>query len=75
LLDAFRSVLARHPDGHLELIGPEKVIPREVSPYPTNPHVLEIEPYFRRGAYAELLRAKISELPSGSVSFFNKIKV
>jgi glycosyltransferase involved in cell wall biosynthesis len=33
--------------------------------------VLEIEPYFRRAAYKDLLRAKVSELPSGSVSFFN----
>jgi glycosyltransferase involved in cell wall biosynthesis len=73
LLDAFRIVLAQHPDAHLELIGPERVIPREVLlPICDDPHVLEIEPYFRPGAYAELLRAKVSELPSGSVSFYNK---
>jgi glycosyltransferase involved in cell wall biosynthesis len=73
LLDAFRIVLAHHPDAHLELIGPEKVIPREaLLPVCDDPHVLEIEPYFRPGAYAQLLRAKVSELPSGSVSFFNK---
>ena len=73
LLDAFRIVLAQHPDAHLELIGPEKVFPREVLlPVCDDPHVLELEPYFRPGAYAELLRGKISELPSGSVSFFNK---
>ena len=73
LLDAFRIVLSEHPDAHLELIGPERVYPREVLlPVCDDPHVLEIEPYFRHGAYAELLRAKASELPSGSISFFNK---
>jgi glycosyltransferase involved in cell wall biosynthesis len=72
LLEAFHIVLAQHPDAHLELIGPEKVIPREVLfPACTDRHVLELEPYFRPGAYAELLRAKISEFPSGTVSFFN----
>jgi glycosyltransferase involved in cell wall biosynthesis len=30
LLDAFRIVLAQQPDAHLELIGPEKIIPLEV---------------------------------------------
>jgi hypothetical protein len=34
--------------------------------------VLEIESYFRPGVYADLLIAKISGLPSRSVSFFNK---
>ena len=73
LLDAFRIVLAQHPDAHLKLIGPEKVLSREVLfPVCDDPHVLELEPYFRPGAYAELLRGKISEFPSGSVSFFNK---
>jgi glycosyltransferase involved in cell wall biosynthesis len=73
LLDAFHIVLAQHPDAHLELIGPEKVIPREaLFPVCDDPHVLEIEEYFRPGAYSELLRAKMSKLPSGSVSFFNK---
>ncbi len=73
LLDAFRIVLAHHPDAHLELIGPEMVIPREVLlPVCDDPHVHEIEPYFRPGKYAELLRAKVSEFPSGSISFFNK---
>jgi glycosyltransferase involved in cell wall biosynthesis len=72
LLDAFRIVLAQHPDAHLELIGPQYVIPREtLLPVCDDPHVLEIEPYFRRAAYKDLLRAKVSELPSGSVSFFN----
>jgi Glycosyl transferases group 1 len=37
-----------------------------------DPHVKAIAPYFRRGVYAELLRAKVSGLPSGSVSFFNE---
>jgi glycosyltransferase involved in cell wall biosynthesis len=73
LLDAFHIVLTQHPDAHLKLIGPEKVISREsLLPICDDPHVLEIEPYFRPGAYAELLRAKISQLPSGSVSFFGK---
>jgi glycosyltransferase involved in cell wall biosynthesis len=73
LLDAFRVVLAQYPDAHLKLIGPEKVHPREaLLPICDDQHVLEIEPYFRPGAYAELLRAKISQLPSGSVSFLNK---
>ena len=44
----------------------------ELFPACDDPHVLELEPYFRPGAYAELLRAKVSEFPSGSVSFFNK---
>jgi glycosyltransferase involved in cell wall biosynthesis len=73
LLDAFRIVLAQHPDVHLEFIGPETVILREVLlPTHDNPHVLELEPYFRPGAYSELLHSKVSELPSGSVAFFNK---
>jgi glycosyltransferase involved in cell wall biosynthesis len=72
LLDAFRIVLARHPDAHLELIGPEKVLPLEVLlPVCDDPYALALEPYYRPGAYSELLRAKISELPSGSVSFYN----
>jgi hypothetical protein len=37
-----------------------------------DPHVKAIAPYFRRGVYAELLRAKVSGLPSGSVSFFQR---
>jgi glycosyltransferase involved in cell wall biosynthesis len=73
LLDAFRIVLAEHPDAHLELIGPERVHPLEsLFPACDDSHVLEIESYFRPGAYAELLRAKVSRLPSGSVSFFNQ---
>jgi glycosyltransferase involved in cell wall biosynthesis len=72
LLDAFQIVLAEHPDAHLELIGPERVFPREVLfPACDDPHVLEIEPYFQPGAYAQLLRAKVSEFPSGSISFLN----
>jgi glycosyltransferase involved in cell wall biosynthesis len=73
LLDAFRIVLAQHPDAHLRVIGPENVVPREaLFPNCDDPHVLALEPYFRPGgAYAELLRAKISELPSGSISFLN----
>jgi glycosyltransferase involved in cell wall biosynthesis len=73
LLDAFRIVLAHHPDAHLELIGPERVLPREVLfPACDDPHVLALEPYFRPGAYAELLRTKIFEFPLGSISFLNQ---
>jgi glycosyltransferase involved in cell wall biosynthesis len=73
LLDAFHIVLAQHPDAHLELIGPERVYPREVLfPACNDPHVLSLDPFFRPGAYAELLRAKISEFPLGSISFLNK---
>jgi glycosyltransferase involved in cell wall biosynthesis len=73
LLDAFHIVLAQHPDAHLKLIGPEMVVSREaLFPNCDDPHVLELEPYFRPGAYAELLRAKVSEFPTGSVSLFNK---
>jgi hypothetical protein len=32
----------------------------------------QIERYFAPGKYAELLRSKVSEMPAGSVSFFNK---
>jgi glycosyltransferase involved in cell wall biosynthesis len=72
LLDAFQIVLAQHPDANLELIGPEIVIPLEgLFPGCDDPHVLQIEPYFRSGAYAELLRAKVSKLPEGSISSFN----
>jgi glycosyltransferase involved in cell wall biosynthesis len=72
LLEAFHIVLAQHPDAHLKLIGPEKIIPREVLfPACNDPHVLELEPYFRPGAYTELLRAKVSEFPPGTVSLFN----
>lgn len=73
LLDAFRIVLAQHPDAHLKLIGPENVLPREVLlPVSDDPHVLALEPYYRPGAYAELLRTKLSAFPSGTVSFFNQ---
>lgn len=73
LLDAFQIVLAQHPDAHLKLIGPEVVFPREaLFPACDDPHVLALEPYFRPGAYAELLRAKVSKLPPGSISFFNQ---
>jgi glycosyltransferase involved in cell wall biosynthesis len=73
LLDAFRIVLAQHPDAHLKLIGPEMVVSREaLFPNCDDPHVLELEPLFRPGAYAELLRAKVSEFPSGSLSLLNQ---
>jgi glycosyltransferase involved in cell wall biosynthesis len=73
LLDAFRIVLAQHPDAHLKLIGPDKVISLDaLLPACDDPHVLEIEPYFRPGAYATLLRTKISAFPPGSVSLFNE---
>ena len=73
LLDAFQMVLAHHPDAHLELIGPERVFPLEtLFPACNDPHVLELEECFRPGVYADLLRAKVSKLPSGSVSFLNK---
>ena len=73
LLDAFRIVLSKHPDAHLKLIGPEMVVSLEaLFPNCKDPHVLALEPYFRPGAYAELLRAKVSQFPSGSVSFFNE---
>jgi glycosyltransferase involved in cell wall biosynthesis len=72
LLDAFQTVLSHHPDARLDLIGPERVLPREsLFPACDDPHVLALEPYFRPGAYAELLRAKVSEFPSGSISFLN----
>ena len=72
LLDAFKVVLAHYPDAHLELIGQERVFPLEaLFPGCADPHLLDIEPYFRPGMYAELLRAKISEFPSGSISFLN----
>jgi glycosyltransferase involved in cell wall biosynthesis len=72
LLDAFQIVLAHHPEAHLELIGQERVFPLEaLFPGCEDPHLLELESYFRPGTYAELLRAKISEFPSGSISFLN----
>jgi glycosyltransferase involved in cell wall biosynthesis len=73
LLDAFHIVLSQHPDAHLKLIGPEMVVSREaLFPNCEDPHVLELEPYFRPGAYPELLRAKVSEFPPGNISFLNK---
>ena len=73
LLDAFHIVLAQHPDAHLKLIGPEMVVSREaLFPNCDDPHVLRLDEYFRPGAYAELLRAKVSEFPSGSISFLNE---
>jgi len=72
LLDAFQIVLAHHPDAHLELIGQERVFPLEaLFPGCADSHLLEIEPYFQPATYAELLRAKISEFPSGAISFLN----
>ena len=73
LLDAFRIVLTQHSDAHLKLIGPELVVSREaLFPNCNDPHVLALDPLFRPGAYAELLRAKVSEFPSGSLSFYNQ---
>jgi glycosyltransferase involved in cell wall biosynthesis len=73
LLDAFRIVLAQHPDAHLKLIGPEMVVSREaLFPNCNDPHVLELEPLFRPGAYAELLRVKVAEFPSESLLFLNQ---
>ena len=73
LLDAFHIVLAQHPDAHLKLIGPEMVVSREaLFPNCDDPHVLRLDEYFRPGAYAELLRTKVSEFPSGSISFLNE---
>lgn len=73
LLDAFRIVLAHHPDAHLQLIGQENVFPLEgLFPGCDDPHLLAIEPYFRLGAYAEYLRAKIAEFPSGSIAYLNQ---
>jgi glycosyltransferase involved in cell wall biosynthesis len=73
LLDAFHTVLSQHPDVNLELIGPETIVPREAMfPVCDDPHVLQIDPYFRPGAYAELMRTKVAKLPAGNVSFFTK---
>jgi glycosyltransferase involved in cell wall biosynthesis len=73
LLDAFHIVLSQHPDAHLKIIGPEAVVPREaLFPNCSDPHVLALEPYFRPGAYADLLRAKMSAFPPGSISFLNE---
>lgn len=73
LLDAFKLVLAHHPDAHLELIGPDFVPRRDLMlDVLDDPHIRAIAPYFRAGAYAQLLQAKIAALPPGSVSFFNK---
>ena len=73
LLDAFRIVLAQHPDAHLELIGPERVLPREVLfPNCDDKYVLALESYFQPGAYRELLRTKISQFPSSSITFLNQ---
>jgi glycosyltransferase involved in cell wall biosynthesis len=73
LLDAFHIVLAQHPDAHLQLIGPEIILSQEqLFPACDDPHVLALESYFRPGSYAELLSRKISEFPSGSISFLNK---
>lgn len=72
LLDALQTVLAHHPDANLELIGRETIVPREaLFPICDDPHVLQIDPYFRPGVYGELLRAKLSKLPAGSVSLLN----
>ena len=72
LLDAFQIVLAQHPDAHLELIGQERVFPLQaLFPGCSDPHLVELEPYFRPGTYAQVLRAKISEFPSGAISFLN----
>jgi glycosyltransferase involved in cell wall biosynthesis len=68
LLEAFRIVLERYPEAHLKLIGPEMVL----FPSCQDPHVLRIDPYFRPGAYPDLLRSKISKFPPGTVSFLNK---
>jgi glycosyltransferase involved in cell wall biosynthesis len=73
LLEAFQIVLAQDRDAHLELIGPQKVIPRDaLLPVCDDPHMLKLAPYFQPDAYTELLRDKISGFPSGSISFFNK---
>jgi glycosyltransferase involved in cell wall biosynthesis len=73
LLDAFHIVLAQHPDAKLEVIGPETIVPREAMfPVCDDPHLLQVEPYFRPGVYAELVRAKAAKLPAGRVAIFSK---
>jgi glycosyltransferase involved in cell wall biosynthesis len=73
LLDAFHMVLKHHPDAQLKLIGPELIVSREaLFPNCDDPHVLALEPLFQPGAYAEFLRAKVSEFPSGSLLFLNQ---
>ncbi len=73
LLDAFKLVLSRHPNAHLELIGPEQVVPYEmIIPFCDDSKLLSIASYYRPGVYGQLLREKIAQLPAGSISFFNK---
>lgn len=73
LLDAFKIVLSRHPDAHLEVIGPDFVPRRDLMlDVLDDPNIQAIAPLFRAGAYAEFLRKKISMLPANSVSFLNK---
>jgi glycosyltransferase involved in cell wall biosynthesis len=73
LLDAFHIVLAKHPDAHLELIGPHKVISLEaLFPFCKDPLLLELERYFQPGAYKQLLRAKTAEFPSDRISLLDR---
>jgi glycosyltransferase involved in cell wall biosynthesis len=76
LLDAFHIVLGEYPDAHLKLIGPEKLISLEALfgsiGSSDDPRARHLEPYFQPGAYAKLLRAKIAEFPSNSISFLNR---
>jgi glycosyltransferase involved in cell wall biosynthesis len=73
LLDAFAAVLRKYPRAELHLIGPEAVVPREmILPFCDDPLVLELEAYYRPGAYAQALRERISGLPEGSVALINQ---
>ncbi|HWP41228.1 MAG TPA: glycosyltransferase family 4 protein [Tepidisphaeraceae bacterium] len=70
LLDAFAIVIRQHPDCHLELIGPESVVPYEmIIPFSDDPLLLSLADYYRPGAYGQLLRQKLAALPPGSVTF------
>ncbi|WP_428939004.1 glycosyltransferase family 4 protein [Fontivita pretiosa] len=73
LLDAFAIVVRHHRDCHLELIGPESVVPYEmIIPFSDDPLLLSLAEYYRPGAYGQLLRQKLAALPDGSVTFRNQ---
>ena len=73
LLDAFRTVLAQHPDAHLKLIGPHTVFPRAaLFPNTNDRHLARIDEYFEPGVYAQVLRRKVAEFPLGSITVFDQ---
>jgi glycosyltransferase involved in cell wall biosynthesis len=73
LLEAFTKVIDRHPDAHLEIIGPQVPAPREyILDLDRDPLVRALEPLFRRG-YRQMVVEQLSTEVTERVTFVKNI--